>query len=143
MPVAEESVEYFDNMDIFNICLSVLSVGIPCSYAWILMFFAIFHAYANLWGELTRFEDRRFYSDWWNAGDLGEYWRKWNHPIGKWLSRHIYYPLVRRGHDINSARFWTFFISALFHEYIAVGSFRVVNFVAFFFMIVNIPIMIG
>ena len=36
----------------------------------------------------------------------------------------------------------TFTISALFHEYIVVGIFSIVNFVAFLGMMINIPAMI-
>lgn len=89
---------------------------------------------------MTRFGDRRFYSDWWNAGDLGEYWRKWNYPVHNWLVRHIYYPLVRRGVAPDVARTLTFSYSAIFHEYIVIGIFRIVNFIAFTMMIINIPL---
>jgi diacylglycerol O-acyltransferase-1 len=105
------------------------------------MFFLIFHAFTNFWAELTRFADRRFYSDWWNAGNLGEYWRKWNYPIHNWLVRHVYYPLIRRGLSSDMAKLITFFVSAVAHEYIVVGVFRVFNLMAFSIMIVNVPIM--
>jgi diacylglycerol O-acyltransferase 1 len=105
------------------------------------MFFLIFHAWTNLFAEFTRFADRRFYADWWNAGDLGEYWRKWNHPIHNWLIRHCYYPLVRRGVSADMAKFLTFLFSALAHEYCVVGIFRVNNFMGFLLMIVNVPAM--
>ena len=36
----------------------------------------------------------------------------------------------------------TFTISALFHEYIVAGIFGILNFVAFFLMMINIPAMI-
>jgi diacylglycerol O-acyltransferase-1 len=118
-----------------------LKIGIPGSYAWLTFFYGLFHAFTNLSAELTRFADRRFYADWWNAGDLNEYWRKWNYPIHNWLGRHIYYPLIRRGLSTNTAKFLTFLVSAAFHEYIVVGSFRIFNMMAFTFMMVNVPIM--
>ena len=124
-----------------GILIDTLSVGIPGSYLWLMIFFGIFHAWANLWAEITRFADRRFYSDWWNAGGLAEYWRKWNYPIHNWLVRHCYYPMVRRGINSDLARFLTFMVSAIFHEYIFVGVFRIFNLVAFTFMIVNVPLM--
>ena len=139
-PVAKESLVHFEERNLFEIALSVLSVSIPCSYMWLMMFFGIFHALTNLAAELTCFEDRRFYSNWWNAGNLAEYWRKWNHPIHNWLVRHCYYPLVRRGMDQTTARLLTFAVSAYFHEHIAVGTFRFCNGIAFLFMIVNVPL---
>lgn len=139
--MAKESVPYFDEMDFYNIAVCVFTVSIACSYLWLTMFFGLFHAFTNFWAELTRFEDRRFYQDWWNAGNLAEYWRKWNHPIHNWLVRHCYYPLIRRGVSNEVARLLTFAVSAYFHEHIAVGTFRFCNGIAFLFMIVNVPIM--
>jgi diacylglycerol O-acyltransferase-1 len=141
VPVCQDSVVYFENRDYVGILIATLSVGIPGSYAWLIMFFGIFHAMANFSAEITRFSDRRFYSDWWNAGGLAEYWRKWNYPIHNWLVRHCYYPMVRRGIRSDVARFLTFTVSALFHEYIFVGTFRIFNMIAFTFMIVNVPLM--
>ena len=116
-------------------------MSVPGAYAWLAMFYATFHIYLNFWGELTQFADRRFYSDWWNAGNLGEYWRKWNQPIHNWLIRHIYYPCRRAGMSSSGCALFTFFISALFHEYIVIGVFSVVNFMAFILMMVNVPCM--
>jgi len=107
---------------------------------WLIMFYLIFHCFTNFFAELTRFADRRFYSDWWNAGDLAEYWRKWNHPIHHWLIRHIYFPLIRRKFSPDSAKLLTFLFSAVAHEYVAVGTFRVFNCVSFMVMMVNIPL---
>lgn len=132
---------HFEQRDYVAILIDTLSVGIPGSYLWLMVFFGVFHAWANLWAEITRFADRRFYSDWWNAGGLAEYWRKWNYPIHNWLVRHCYYPMVRRGINSDLARFLTFMVSAIAHEYIFVGVFRIFNLVAFTFMIVNVPLM--
>lgn len=94
----------------------------------------------NFFAEITGFEDRRFYSDWWNAGDLGEYWRKWNNPIHNWLIRHIYFPLVRRKYSQTNAGLLTFLFSAIAHEYVAIGTFRIFNMISFMVMMVNVPL---
>lgn len=117
-------------------------MSVPAAYLWLAMFYGFFHSYMNMWAELTYFADRRFYYDWWNAGNLSEYWRKWNFPIHSFLVRHVYYPLRRRNVNKPAALFITFFVSAAAHEYIMVGILRVVNFVAFTLMIVNVPLMI-
>ena len=118
-------------------------MAVPAAYLWIMWFYSFFHSYMNFWGELTYFADRRFYNDWWNAGDLSEYWRKWNFPIHSFLIRHVYYPLRRRKVSGSTSLFVTFLISAIFHEYLVVGIFSVVNFIAFIIMMVNVPIMIA
>jgi diacylglycerol O-acyltransferase-1 len=119
---------------------SILGVGVPCTYIWLCVFYGLFHAWTNFWGEMTRFGDRRFYSDWWNAGNLSEFWRKWNYPIHNWLVRHCYFPCTRNGINSEIARLLTFLVSAVFHEYCIVGIFRKCNLLAFFFMIINIPL---
>ena len=117
-------------------------MSVPAAYLWLLGFYSLFHSYMNFWGELTRFADRRFYYDWWNAGDLSEYWRKWNFPIHSFLIRHVYYPLRRRNLDKMFCLLGTFFVSAVAHEYLMIGIIRKVNFIAFTIMIVNVPIII-
>ena len=117
-------------------------MAVPAAYFWLTMFYCVFHSYLNLFAELTRFGDRRFYSDWWNASDLGEYWRKWNQPIHNFLIRHVYYASRRRGISSQTCLLVTFTLSAAFHEYIAIGVLQVVNFIAFLLMMGNIPAMI-
>ena len=72
---------FFDDEQGWNyvqIFLQTLKMSISAGYCWLLFFYCLFHSYLNLIAELTMFADRRFYSDWWNAGDLAEYWKKWN-----------------------------------------------------------------
>lgn len=116
-------------------------MAVPSSYIWLLVFYGLFHAYLNFWGELVRFADRRFYLDWWNANNLGEFWRKWNFPIHSFLMRHCYFPLRRRRVSGTSALLVSFFISAVFHEYLMVGVLGKVNGIAFTMMLANVPLM--
>ena len=117
-------------------------MAIPAAYLWLLMFYSLFHGYLNLLAELTQFSDRRFYSDWWNAGDLAEYWKKWNQPIHNFIHRHIYYPMRRRGFSAVQCIYISFTVSAVFHELLVFGVFGVVNFISFIVMFVNAPAMI-
>jgi diacylglycerol O-acyltransferase-1 len=132
----------FENRNYHNIFLSCLHLAVPTTYLWLCMFYGLFHAYLNMFAELTRFADRRFYLDWWNANNLGEFWRKWNFPIHSFLMRHIYYPMRRRKYSGQTALLVSFFISAIFHEYIMIGILGTVNGLAFTGMIVNVPFMI-
>lgn len=142
IPIARDAVEPLQEGNYFKVFLLTLSMAVPAAYVWLIMFYSFFHSYLNLWAELTRFGDRRFYSDWWNAGNLGEYWRKWNFPIHNFLIRHIYYPLRRRKISKPVSLLITFLVSAAAHEYIIIGIFRRVNFIAFTLMLVNAPLMI-
>lgn len=141
LPIAEEARTHINNKNFPEVVASTLHMAVPAAYAWLIIFYVIFHTYLNFFAELTMFADRRFYSDWWNAGDLSEYWRKWNQPIHNYLIRHIYYPCRRAGLSSYTGLLLTFTTSAIFHEYIVIGIFSVVNFVAFIIMMLNVPFM--
>jgi len=78
IPIAQEAVQHFKERNYLRIMMSTLHMAVPASYLWLIIFYSTFHTWLNFLAELTQFADRRFYSDWWNAGNLGEYWRKWN-----------------------------------------------------------------
>jgi diacylglycerol O-acyltransferase-1 len=140
IPVCEASVPFYEKGEYLNLFVQVLTIGVQGAYFWLIIFYLVFHCFTNFFAEVTRFADRRFYDDWWNAGDLAEYWRKWNHPIHHWLVRHIYFPLVRRKFSPDIAKLLTFLFSAIAHEYVAVGTFRVFNCVSFMIMMIDIPL---
>ena len=140
--IAEDAIVHFETRNYWQILLSTLHMAVPASYLWLTVFYSTFHSYLNFLAELTQFADRRFYSDWWNAGNLGEYWRKWNQPIHNYLLRHIYFPCRRFGLSASFTLLITFTVSAAFHEYIVAGIFSVFNFVAFGLMMANIPAML-
>ncbi|PRT53744.1 Diacylglycerol O-acyltransferase 1 [Wickerhamiella sorbophila] len=107
---------------------------------WLLGFFVIFQSVLNLLAEITRFADRDFYRDWWNAGCLGTYWRDWNKPISNFLRRHVYYPLRSRKVGNLAASIIVFFISAVFHELLVGVATKNFNGVAFFSMMAQVPL---
>ena len=78
IPISEDARGPIRRGEWQQILSYTLKMAVPAAYFWLTMFYSVFHSYLNLFAELTRFGDRRFYSDWWNANDLGEYWRKWN-----------------------------------------------------------------
>ena len=123
-------------MEIF---MSTLHLAVPTTYLWLVIFYSTFHAYLNFWGELTRFSDRRFYLDWWNAENLSVFWRKWNFPIHSFLFRHVYYPMRRRNVSAQNCLLWSFFISAVLHEYLMIGVVGTINGMAFWGMMANVP----
>lgn len=142
VPAAAAGSLAIEKNDYFHLFIETLKMSVPASYLWLLVFYMFFHSWMNLWAELSYFGDRRFYADWWNADNLGEYWRKWNHPIHNFLLRHVYYPMRRKRFSAQFTMLVTFTVSAIFHEFIVVGIFSVVNFIAFFIMMVNVPAML-
>lgn len=102
----------------------LLKLSLPNLYLWLIMFYGLFHSWCNILGELTRFGDRCFYEDWWNAASFAEYWKRWNLPVHHWFLRHVYFPLVRRGYSRLFAGFTVFLISGLLHEFLVVVPLR-------------------
>jgi diacylglycerol O-acyltransferase 1 len=78
IPTIKNSLIYINNDDYYNLVERILKLAIPTVYGWIIMFYAFFHSWLNLWAEITQFGDRTFYKDWWNSLYLDEYWRTWN-----------------------------------------------------------------
>ncbi|GFE53702.1 acyl-diacylglycerol acyltransferase 1-related enzyme [Babesia ovis] len=102
----------------YHILDRMLLLSIPVLYCWLTMFAVIFHHWLNFLAEITRFGDRRFYGDWWNAACFGEYWRKWNLPIHQFIVRHISKPLNTVGVPWEATKVIVFTISAALHEYL-------------------------
>eukprot|EP00386_Alphamonas_edax_P013460 GDKI01041556.1.p1 GENE.GDKI01041556.1~~GDKI01041556.1.p1 ORF type:complete len:510 (-),score=147.73 GDKI01041556.1:71-1600(-) len=121
----------------------LLKLSLPILYIWLLMFVSLFHNWLNFLAEVTRFGDRQFYLDWWNASSFGEYWRKWNLPIHEFMTRHVYKPMLSLGMNKNVALVMVFFISSVLHEYVVTVPLRVgVQFWVFLAFMGQIPLVI-
>jgi len=142
MPIMQESVFILENGSILEITERIIRISFPSTVCWILFFFGTFQYIFNIQAELTRFADRQFYKDWWNCRDLNEYWRLWNLPIHEFLTRHVYYPLLRKGYSREVGKLIVFLLSAIFHEYWASVPLRLFAAWAFFAMMIQAPIMI-
>ncbi len=73
-PTLETVLQPMREMDIPKIGERLLKLSIPSTYVWLLGFYFYFHLWLNLLAELTRFGDRQFYKDWWNAKSIDRYW---------------------------------------------------------------------
>ncbi|KAA8495904.1 Diacylglycerol O-acyltransferase 1 [Porphyridium purpureum] len=102
----------------------VIALFLPCTLLFLALFFLVFEVLLNIAGELTRFGDRQFYEDFWNATNMSEFSRKWNRPVHDWLLKHIYGDAIQAGASKLVAQAATFLFSALFHELILAVTFR-------------------
>lgn len=139
-PALEAAMQPMQDLDIPSVIQRLIHISIPNTYVWLLGFYMIFHLWLNLLAELTRFGDRSFYSDWWNARTIDEYWRTWNLPVHHWMLRHIYYPILRMGVSKRIAVFAAFLFSAVFHEVLISVPFRKISFHAFVGMLAQAPL---
>ncbi|KAI8319551.1 hypothetical protein GQ54DRAFT_252720, partial [Martensiomyces pterosporus] len=145
--VAHLVIPHLERMPETGILVATLHLMGPMATCWLLFFFITFDSIANGFAELTRFADRRFYDDWWNARGLDEFSRKWNRPVHMFLARHIYMP-VRQSWKARktvpasvAAMAATFFFSSILHELtIVVACHRWNHGLFFFFQMMQIPI---
>lgn len=80
-------------------------------------FVAIFEGILNCYAEFSRFGDRLFYLDFWNATNLDEWSRKWNRPVHLFLKEYIYvYAAETYKLSQIKAYLVTVVFSAIFHE---------------------------
>lgn len=119
-----------------------VKLALPTNCMWLLMFWGFFHCSLNVIAEFTRFADRQFYREWWNATTLNQFWRTWNCLVHEWCLRHLYVDSVN---NINvtreTAAFATFFMSAVMHEFVCVIGFRMVRPYMFVGMMMQLPMM--
>ncbi|KAJ2652291.1 Sterol O-acyltransferase 2 (Sterol-ester synthase 2) [Coemansia sp. RSA 1250] len=160
--VAHLMIPHLERMHEVGLMLTTVHLMGPMATCWLLFFFITFDSIANGFAELTRFADRRFYDDWWNARGLDEFSRKWNRPVHMFLARHIYMPVRElwkgsRGFESSqllrrlrktmppsvAAMAATFFFSSILHEVTIVVACRRWNHGVFFFsQMMQIPVII-
>lgn len=118
-------VPVYNTILINNIIYSLLKMSLPSVAIWMLGFYNVFHCILGLYAELTKFADREFYHDWWNAENFEVWWRQWNRPVHRWMSRHVYSESIRRGQFGRSTAFFlTFLTSAILHEIVLFTAFK-------------------
>lgn len=74
VPTLEGVLAPMQERDLVLIFERLLKLSIPNTYVWLLGFYLFFHLWLNLLAEITRFGDRMFYKEWWNARTIDEYW---------------------------------------------------------------------
>jgi len=104
---------------------SVFLLLVPLWVMCLLGFFLVFEFILNASAELTRFADRAFYGDWWNATTFDEWARNWNRPVHEYLLRHVYVLAIDRWRfSKRSATMFTFTVSNVIHEAVLVACFH-------------------
>ncbi|KAK7447324.1 hypothetical protein BaRGS_00040209 [Batillaria attramentaria] len=106
--------------------LSVFGCMMPATLVLFIGFFAILHSWLNAFAEMLRFGDRLFYKDWWNSTTFSNYYRTWNVVVHDWLYTYVYKDIYKLMGSRNRAgpMAMVFLISAVFHEYVLMVTFR-------------------
>ncbi|OKL60315.1 hypothetical protein UA08_04133 [Talaromyces atroroseus] len=111
----------------------------PFMITFLLVFLVIFEYLLGAFAEITRFADRRFYSDWWNSCDWLEFSREWNIPVHHFLRRHVYFS-AKSYFSGPVAMFITFLVSALAHELVMSCITKKLRGYGFLLMMLQLPI---
>jgi len=140
IPSVRNSMKPFSEMDYIRTWERLLKLSVPNHLLWVMWFYLVFHSGLNTVGELMRFADRKFYLDWWNAPDVGTFWRLWNLPVHHWCFRHLYTPVIRAGYNRTLASTLVFLLSAFLHEYVVSVPLQMFKVLAFVGMCMQIPL---
>lgn len=117
-----------------------LDLVMPFMINYLLIFYIIFECICNGFAELTRFADRGFYEDWWNAVTWDEFARKWNKPVHHFLLRHVYASTIAAFRLSKfQASFVTFLLSACIHELVMAVVSKKFRFYLFMMQMMQLP----
>ncbi|KAI1493256.1 sterol o-acyltransferase-like protein [Biscogniauxia mediterranea] len=144
LPVLQESRGRLDAVSSLSETLLIVAETIswllfPFMLTFLLVFLVIFEYVLGAFGEMTRFGDRHFYSDWWNSTDWMEFSREWNIPVYSFLRRHVYAtskPAIGR----NMATLTTFLVSAIGHEIVMACITKKIRGYGFICQMMQLPI---
>ncbi|KAF2773921.1 hypothetical protein EJ03DRAFT_304533 [Teratosphaeria nubilosa] len=120
---------------------TVSSLLFPFMVTFLLVFLSIFEYVLGAFAEITRFADRQFYSDWWNALTFSQFARAWNVPTHHFFRRHVYSASRTAQMSQPAAMAVTFFISAVAHELVMGCITRKFRGYGFVMMMMQIPLM--
>ncbi|CDS81951.1 related to acyl-CoA sterol acyltransferase [Sporisorium scitamineum] len=120
-----------------------LQLAVPMMINYLLIFYIMFECICNGFAELTRFADREFYLDWWNATSMDVFSRKWNKPVHSFLLRHVYASTIAAwGVSRSMAMFLTFLLSSLVHELVMAIVSGKIRFYLFAAQMVQLPLIV-
>lgn len=142
-PVLRNSLDKIATRNVASIVERMMKLSTISLVIWLAGFFVLFESLLNLQAELTRFADRDFYGDWWNSASLGAYWRSWNKPVYQFMKRHVYVPMIARGHGPITGSAAVFLLSAALHELLVGAPTHNVIGVAFTGMMLQLPLVIA
>ncbi|XP_069191146.1 diacylglycerol O-acyltransferase 1 isoform X2 [Procambarus clarkii] len=140
IPSVKNSFQAFSDLDYVRCTERLLKLAIPNHILWLSWFYLCFHSFLNTLAELLYFADRDFYQDWWNAKDVGTFWRLWNLPVHKWCVRHVFVPMMKNKYSKTSASFAVFILSAALHEYLVSIPLHMYKIGVFLGMMVQVPL---
>lgn len=115
--------------------ISIFQTVLPSFLCLFILFYIVVHSWQNLWAELLRFPDRKFYEDWWNSMNMREWIRKFVTLNHEWLYTYIYIDFLRftkERFSRKSSKILTFIFSCSIHLCVISSSLGFMGFEEFF-----------
>ena len=110
--------EPFSMSEIGYLILTGYWTGVPIQFS---MGYGLIHCWMNIWAELLKFGDKRFYYDWWTVSNSTDLLRKWNLIVGDFIFECVYLPLMTMTKNRYISGFVIYVISAIIHDYAIYG----------------------
>ncbi|CAL8100170.1 unnamed protein product [Calicophoron daubneyi] len=139
-PAAREQITVASKSTFLYEVICAWRLSYASHIVWLILCFFFFHSAMSALAEVTRFGDRLFYRDWWNATSISVFWRKWNMPVHRFCIRHLYIPLLRRGYSKTLATYIVFFFSGVMHEYCLSFGVHSLHIYIFLYMFLQAPL---
>lgn len=98
---------------VFDLYTSTLFFGVYLPF--VAVAFGWLHLWQNIWAELLRFGDRRFYGRFWREFNIGSFFLQWNFVIQNWFFRYFYVP-SRKMFGKSLGAIITLFFSGYYHD---------------------------
>ncbi len=110
------SLKPINSYDFIHVTFSCMGHGMTLM---IFTHYLVLHLVQNIFSELTRFADRKFYGEWWNSRTFTVFYREWNGVVHDFIHSYLYTDMIEyvKLPKIVSLLL-CFFISAVVHEYI-------------------------
>lgn len=141
-PIFEPAAKTFKVGTLSEIARQIVAFGDAYIFSAMLFFYGFFHLFTNVLAEALRFADREFYKSWWNSQGISHFWSLWNLPVHRWCTRHLYYPLLKRGYSKSFAACTVFLFSGFMHEYMCCLSLRIITIFSTFLFFGQAPLLI-
>lgn len=119
--------------------MAISKTILPSFLCLYLIFYCVIHSWFNLWSEILRFPDRRFYGDWWNSKDFRTWFKKFITINSEWFVFYCYFDILRFSDERISkkvAKFITFTLNSIYVLIVITYSLKFLGVYQFLFIFI-------
>lgn len=132
IPVLKSNISFY---------MAIVELLFPFMVCYLIIFHIIFECVLNGFAEISKFDDRHFYDDWWNSSSFDQFARRWNIPVHEFLMRHVYLESISTYKTSKqTATYITFLFSSILHELVMFMTTRKLKLYLFFLQMFQLPL---